>query len=155
VPNKTIYIKDSDLSVWDRAQKELGESVSSVFVDCLKERLQIEATRKKAKKAGSIDEVQVMNAFLAEINAALNLDLELHPFWQYPILDQNTINHGFKLHQRNAIPDRTISLVVRPLDFDNSGQLNPQTQGRIKAAIQEFWDGKSTEGHRFLDTTKP
>ncbi|MGA2713086.1 MAG: hypothetical protein ABSG41_08245 [Bryobacteraceae bacterium] len=154
MPNKTIYIKDSDLPLWNRAQRELGESISSVFVDYLKERLETEAVRKKAKRVGRIDEVQAMKASLAEINAELNLDIELHPFWQYPILDQNTLNHGYKLHQKKANPDRIVSLVVSRLDFDNSGQLNPITQERIKTAIQKFWDGKTTEIHRFVDTTE-
>src|ERR1035441_5782914 len=154
MPNKTIYIRDADLPVWERAQKELGESVSSVFVDCLKERLDTEAGRRKAKKSGRTDEVQAMNAVLAEINTALSLDLELHPFWSYPILDQNTINHGYKLHQKKASPDRVMSLVVWPLDFERSGGLNPETKGRIKAAVQNFWDGKTTEQHRFVDATK-
>jgi hypothetical protein len=153
VPNKTIYIKDSDLPLWDRAQQELGDSVSSAFVDYLKVRLETEAIRKKAKKAGRIDETQAINVLLAEINLELNLDVELHPFWQYPILDQNTLNHGYKLHQKKANPDRTMSLVISRLDFDNSGQLNPMTQKRIKTAIQKFWDGKTTETHRFVDTT--
>ena len=153
MPNKTIYVKDSDLPFWDRAQQELGESVSSVFVEYLKERLEIEAKRKKAKKAGRIDEVQAMNASLAEINAELNLDIELHPFWQHPILDQTTVNQGFKLHQKRAKPDRIMSIVVSPFDLDNSGQMNPMTKNRIRTAIQKFWDGKTTETHRFVDTT--
>ena len=40
LPNKTIYIKDTDLPVWERAQKELGDSISSAFIDYLKERLE-------------------------------------------------------------------------------------------------------------------
>jgi hypothetical protein len=154
VPNKTIYIKDADLATWDRAQQELGESVSSIFVDYLKERLETEALRKKAKKAGRIDEVQAMNALIAKINADLNLDIELDPFWKYPILDQNTINHGYKLHRKRANPDRVMSLVIWPLDFDNSGQLSTTTQKRIKTEIEKFWDGKTTEMHRFVDTTR-
>ncbi len=154
MPNKTIYIKDADLPTWDRAQQELGESVSSVFVDYLKERLDAEAIRKKAKKAGRIDEVQWLNGILAEINAALSLDIELHPFWRYPILDQNSLNHGYKLHQKKANPDRIMSLVIWPVDYDTSGQLNAVTQERIKKAILQFWDGKTTETHRFEDTTK-
>ncbi len=85
MPNKTIYVKDSDLPMWERAQEKLGESISSVFVECLKERLETEA-----RKRGKIDEIQAMNALLADVNASLNLDIELHPFWRYPILDQNT-----------------------------------------------------------------
>lgn len=154
MPNKTIYIKDSDLPTWDRAQKELGESVSSVLVDYLKERLEAEAIRKRAKKAGRTDEVQWLNALLAEINAALDLDIELHPFWSYPILDQNSLNHGYKLHQKRSNPDRIMSLVIWPVDYDISGELNTTTQQRIKTAVQQFWDGKTTETHRFVDTTK-
>jgi len=154
MPNKTIYIKDSDLTLWDRAQEELGESVSSVFVDCLKERLETEAMRKRAKRLGRVYDVQAMNALLAEINAELNLDVELHPFWRYPILDQNTVNQGYKLHQKKANPDRIMSIVVWPLDFGVSGQVDPAILKRVKAAIQEFWDGKTTETHRFVDTTK-
>jgi len=147
MPNKTIYIKDADLPLWNRAQEKLGESISSVFVDCLKERLETS----RARKIGSIDEIEAMNALLAEINEALNLDIELHPFWRYPILDQNNLNHGFKLHQKRANPDRIISLVVWPLDFDQSGQANLMLKERIRAAIQEFWNGKTTETHRFFN----
>jgi hypothetical protein len=154
MPNKTIYIRDADLPVWERAQKELGESVSSVFVDCLKERLDTEAGRRKAKKSGRTDEVQAMNAVLAEINTALSLDLELHPFWSYPILDQNTINHGYKLHQKKANPDRIMSVVVWPLDFDDAGRLDAAVLRKLTAAIRKFWDGKTTDSHVFVDTTK-
>ncbi len=154
MPNKTIYIKDSDLPIWDRAQQELGESVSSIFVDSLRERLEAEALRKKAKRSGRIDEIQAMNAAIAEINAALDLDIELHPFWRYPILDQGTVNHGYKFHQKKANPDRIMSLVIWPLDFDNSGKLDASTLGRIKTAIQKFWDGRTKEAHVFVDTTK-
>src|ERR1039458_8418355 len=32
MPNKTIYIKDSDAEIWDKAQKKLGgESISSIM----------------------------------------------------------------------------------------------------------------------------
>ncbi|MFZ0590238.1 MAG: hypothetical protein WAM39_07130 [Bryobacteraceae bacterium] len=154
LPNKTIYIKDSDLSLWDRAQQELGESVSSTLVDYLRERLETEALRKKAKKAGRMDEIQAMKTLLAEINSDLNLDIELHPSWSYPILDPKTANLGYKLHQKRANPDRIMSLVVWPLDFELSGRINPATKERIKAAIQRFWDGKTTEPHRFVDATK-
>jgi hypothetical protein len=147
LPNKTIYVKDSDLPLWNTAQKKLGESISSLFVDYLRERIETKAWEK-------MDEIQAMNALLAEVNATLNLDIELHPFWRYPILDQNTLNHGFKLHQKRANPDRTMSLVIWPLDFDSVGQANPVMKERIKTAIQKFWDGKNTEMHTFIDTTK-
>lgn len=39
MPNKTIYVKDTDLPIFDEAQKELGESISSLFASFLRERL--------------------------------------------------------------------------------------------------------------------
>jgi len=36
---KTLYIKDSDLPLWDLAQAEFGESVSTLFADFLRERV--------------------------------------------------------------------------------------------------------------------
>ena len=151
MPNKTIYVKDSDLPLWEKAQENLGESISAAFVDYLRERMET-----GARKAGRVDEVLALKALLAEVNVALNLDIELHPSWRYPILDQNTVNHGFKLHQRgSANPDRTMSLVVWPLDFDNSGRPSALLKERIKNEIREFWNGKTTREHIFVDTTNP
>src|SRR5579859_7794492 len=151
MPNKTIYIRDSDLPLWDRAQKELGESISAAFVDYLKARLENTPNRHKGSK---LDMVQAMDALLGEINAAKNLDLERHPFWSPIILDANSVNMGYKLHQKRANPDRIMSLVVHPLDFDNDGQLNSHTRNRIVAETEKFWDGRSTEQHRLVDTTR-
>ena len=39
MPAKTIYVKEADLALWEEAQEKLGESVSSIFADCLRERL--------------------------------------------------------------------------------------------------------------------
>lgn len=50
MPNKTLYIKDSDLELWDRAQNELGGSLSAMFIECLKTRLaKVEDLGKMAK----------------------------------------------------------------------------------------------------------
>jgi hypothetical protein len=38
MPNKTIYVKDADLPLFERAQEQFGESVSSVFAEFLRER---------------------------------------------------------------------------------------------------------------------
>ena len=38
MPNKTIYVKDTDLPLLDQAQEQLGESVSSMFAEFLRER---------------------------------------------------------------------------------------------------------------------
>ncbi len=37
--NKTLYIKDSDLPLWDLAQAQLGDSLSSLFAEFLRERV--------------------------------------------------------------------------------------------------------------------
>jgi len=150
MPNKTIYVKDSDLPLWDRAQRELGGSISSIFVEYLKERLEVETGRKQAKRAGKDEEVQAINSLLAQVNAELSLDIELHPLWRYPILDQSTPDYGFKLHQKKANPDRIMSLVVSGYDFDSAGLLNASTQSGIKMEIQRFWDGRTTEKHRLV-----
>lgn len=39
MPNKTIYIKDADVPLFERAQDELGESISSLFADFMRERI--------------------------------------------------------------------------------------------------------------------
>src|SRR5262245_5641765 len=39
LPNKTIYVKDIDLPLLEQAQEHLGDSVSSIFADFLRERV--------------------------------------------------------------------------------------------------------------------
>ena len=39
MPNKTIYVKDADLPLLEQAQQQLGESVSSIFAEFLRERM--------------------------------------------------------------------------------------------------------------------
>ncbi len=39
MPNKTIYVKDADLPLLEQAQEQLGDSVSSMFADFLRERV--------------------------------------------------------------------------------------------------------------------
>jgi hypothetical protein len=139
MPNKTIYIRDSDAEVWDRAQKKLdGESISSIITDCLKERL-------KASK--TVDKVDAMKNVIAEVNQEKNLSVELHPFWSGVILDANTLDLGYKLHQKRAHPDRIMSLIVDPLSFDTDGSFFLAARGQIKTAIMEFWDERRSDRH--------
>jgi hypothetical protein len=37
--SRTIYVRDADVPLFDRAQDELGKSVSALFAEFLKERL--------------------------------------------------------------------------------------------------------------------
>ena len=39
MPNKTIYVKDADLRLFERAQEQLGDSVSSIFAEFLRDRV--------------------------------------------------------------------------------------------------------------------
>jgi hypothetical protein len=39
MPNKTIYVKDADLRLLEQAQEQLGESISSMFAEFLRERV--------------------------------------------------------------------------------------------------------------------
>lgn len=141
MPNKTIYIKNADLPIWNRAQKELGESISSVIIDHLEERLE------------RVDEVRAIDVLLAEINSAHEQDIERHPAWSPIILAADSLNIGYKLHSKRDNPSRVMSLVVQPLNFDNRGHLNSKARDLITAKVLEFWDGENSERHRFVDAT--
>jgi tetratricopeptide (TPR) repeat protein len=39
MPNKTLYVKEADLRLFEQAQEQLGDSVSSVFAEFLRERM--------------------------------------------------------------------------------------------------------------------
>jgi hypothetical protein len=39
MPNKTVYVKDADLPLFEQAQEQLGDSVSSMFAEFLRERV--------------------------------------------------------------------------------------------------------------------
>jgi iron uptake system EfeUOB component EfeO/EfeM len=71
MPNKTIYVKDTDLPLLEQAQTQLGDSVSSMFAEFLRERVarltpeensiielinQIIATREIVKKQRNVPE---------------------------------------------------------------------------------------------------
>jgi hypothetical protein len=146
MPNKTIYIKAADLPLWDKAQRELGESISSGFVEYLRDRLE----RRREEK---LDMVQAIDELLSEVNTDHGLGLERHPAWSPFILDANSVNIGYKVHQKRAEPDRVMSLVVGPLDFDKSGELIPKTKSRITTEVRRFWDGKNTQRHIFVDAS--
>jgi hypothetical protein len=71
MPNKTIYVKDTDLPLLEQAQEQLGDSVSSMFAEFLRERVakltpeesriielinQITTTRESLKKERDLPE---------------------------------------------------------------------------------------------------
>ncbi len=71
MPNKTIYVKDTDLPLLEQAQAQLGDSVSSMFAEFLRERVarltpeentiielinQITATREVVKQQRNLPE---------------------------------------------------------------------------------------------------
>ena len=67
MPNKTIYVKESDLPLWELAQVELGESISSVFAKFLREKLPVldafvHVVRSAPLKPGEEGEFAVMFA---------------------------------------------------------------------------------------------
>lgn len=37
--NKTLYVRDSDLALWEMAQAQLGDSISALFAEFLRERV--------------------------------------------------------------------------------------------------------------------
>jgi hypothetical protein len=54
-----------------------------------------------------------ITGLLNEVNDLKGLDLELHPFWSYPILDARNTSFGYKLHRSGD--DRIMSLAVDTL----------------------------------------
>src|SRR5438445_11696448 len=39
MPNKTIYVRDSDMLLFEQAQEQLGDSISALFAEFLRERV--------------------------------------------------------------------------------------------------------------------
>ncbi len=39
MPNKTLYVKDADVPLFEQAQEQLGDSVSSMFAEFLRDRV--------------------------------------------------------------------------------------------------------------------
>jgi len=150
MPNKTIYVRDSELKMWDEAQNKLGQSISSVFSDFLKS----EYLKDRLEVTTRLSEIQALNALLEDLNSDLNLDLELHPRWRYPILEQASLNHGFKLHRKYSDPHRIMSVIVSPWDFEEkTGRPKALIKFLIMDAVKGFWKGESSVQHVCVDTT--
>lgn len=54
MPRTTLYIKESDTELFERAQNELGESLSSVFADCLRKRME------EQPRAGEMQKIRLV-----------------------------------------------------------------------------------------------
>jgi hypothetical protein len=39
MPNKTLYVKDADVPLFEQAQEQLGDSISSMFAEFLRDRV--------------------------------------------------------------------------------------------------------------------
>lgn len=39
MPNKTLYVKDADVPLFEQAQEQLGDSISSIFAEFLRDRM--------------------------------------------------------------------------------------------------------------------
>jgi hypothetical protein len=63
MPNKTIYVKDADLPLFEQAQAQLGDSVSSLFAEFLRERV--------AKLKPEEDKIVTLISHIAEKRQAL------------------------------------------------------------------------------------
>lgn len=73
MPNKTIYVKDSDLPLLEQAQQRLGDSVSAMFAEFLRERAArltpeenrvIELINRVAQKRGGLNREYGLPKFL-------------------------------------------------------------------------------------------
>ena len=63
MPNKTIYVRESDLPLWDLVQAELGTSVSALFAEFLRERAkEMDAVVHVVRSAPNSEDFTVMFA---------------------------------------------------------------------------------------------
>ncbi len=65
MPNKTLYVKESDLPLFEQAQQQLGDSISSMFADFLKERV-AHITPEEGKIIALIDQIKVQREALGK-----------------------------------------------------------------------------------------
>jgi hypothetical protein len=92
---------------------------------------------------------------LDEVNESKDLDLEIDPAWNCPILDAMTINVGYKIHCKTGQP-RTMSLAVDTFSgftqsADGTITLNPKAKAQIIQAIDKFWSDGNIEPHTLID----
>ena len=64
MPNKTLYVKESDLPLFDQVQEQLGESVSAMFSEFLRERM-ANADPAESTIAGLMDQIDARREALS------------------------------------------------------------------------------------------
>ena len=77
MPNKTIYVKDADLPLFEQAQELLGESVSSMFAEFLQDRVgrvkpeerMAELIKQLSRKRGSLKKEAGLPQFIHGVYA--------------------------------------------------------------------------------------
>jgi hypothetical protein len=72
MPNKTLYMKDSDVPLFEQAQQQLGDSMSGMFAEFLRERL--------AKLTPEEDRIIELIDRIARDREALNKSRDLPQF---------------------------------------------------------------------------
>ncbi len=65
MPNRTIYVKDADLTLLEQAQEQLGDSVSSMFAEFLRERV-AKLTPEETRIIELINEIVIAREALRE-----------------------------------------------------------------------------------------
>jgi hypothetical protein len=75
MPNKTIYVKDTDLPLLEQAQEQLGDSVSSMFAEFLRERV-AKLTPEENRIIELINEIVIAREALKERNLPEFIDGE-------------------------------------------------------------------------------
>jgi hypothetical protein len=93
---------------------------------------------------------------LKEVNGSKGLDLELDPFWSYPILDARNTSLGYKVRSRASMYEGILSLAVDTLggftrSRDGHIGLTPTAKEQIVKGIKSFWGDGNAEKHTFID----
>lgn len=92
-----------------------------------------------------INPIQAMSELLEELNAAQNLDIELHPFFKPVAYPADSIDLRFKLHQKGADPDCALDILVNPMNFDSAGHLDESTRAKIEAELASSFGTEVTD----------
>ncbi|MBI1749461.1 MAG: hypothetical protein HY234_07875 [Acidobacteria bacterium] len=104
---------------------------------------------------GSESYIAAVNDLFVRLKNSTGLDLELHPAWPPVILDQRSLNLGFKVHRRQDEGGRVVSLVIHPLKFDclsdGTKRVKPTAEHEIGEAFGRFWSDEDGRIHTLVE----
>lgn len=89
--NRTVYVSEADLPVWEKGEKELGESVSSVVMNYLRRRVTEADERRQGMKRISVD---VMTSSGKQVTKSFSGVWLIEPYEEFEPEEQDLSNGG-------------------------------------------------------------